>query len=332
MPRSLTIAGGGLAGLSLAIALRQRDVPVTLHEAGTYPRHRVCGEFLSGVQPLTLQTLGIDKTLSDAVPLASACWHDPQGMVCDMMVHGLGLSRHRLDDRLRQQFISLGGRLVTNSRIVPGEGTIWAAGRPRRHSPWIGLKCHATDLPLTHDLEMFLGANGYLGLARIEEDKVNVCGLFKNTPLPGIKGPRLLVEMIRLGGLYALARRLEAASWDESSFCGVAAFETGRQPSEGFSIGDATHLIPPLTGNGMSMAFESAECALPRALDYAHGHSTWSEAASACANDLEHRFAVRMAAAGIVHRILTSPRASRVVASLTRSRLLPLPALLPLLR
>ncbi len=332
MLRPLTIAGGGLAGLSLAIALRERDVPVTLHEAGAYPRHRVCGEFLSGVQTSTLQTLGIDMTLTGAVPLASARWHDPRGMVCDMKVGGLGLSRHLLDDRLRQRLVSLGGRLVTNSRIVPGEGTIWAAGRPRRPSPWIGLKCHATDLPLTHDLEMFWGTNGYLGLARIEGDKVNVCGLFKNTPLPGIKGPRLLVEMTRLGGLHRLAERLESASLVEDSFCGVAGFETGRQPSGGFSIGDATHLIPPLTGNGMSMAFESAECALPRALDYARGLSTWSAAASACANDLERRFAVRMTAAGVIQRILTSPRLSRLVASLARSGLLPIPALLPLLR
>ena len=45
----LTIAGGGLAGLSLAIALRRHGVDVTVYEAGNYPRHRVCGEFISGV-------------------------------------------------------------------------------------------------------------------------------------------------------------------------------------------------------------------------------------------------------------------------------------------
>ena len=45
----ISIAGGGLAGLSLGIALQSRGVSVTLHEASTYPRHRVCGEFISGV-------------------------------------------------------------------------------------------------------------------------------------------------------------------------------------------------------------------------------------------------------------------------------------------
>ena len=47
-PRPLTIVGGGLAGLTLGLALRQRGLPVTVIEAGRYPRHRVCGEFLSG--------------------------------------------------------------------------------------------------------------------------------------------------------------------------------------------------------------------------------------------------------------------------------------------
>ena len=55
----ITIAGGGLAGLSLGIALQSRGVHVTIHEASTYPRHRVCGEFISGVSEETLGTLGI---------------------------------------------------------------------------------------------------------------------------------------------------------------------------------------------------------------------------------------------------------------------------------
>ena len=47
-PKGITIVGGGLAGLTLGIALRQQQVPVTVWEAGRYPRHRVCGEFISG--------------------------------------------------------------------------------------------------------------------------------------------------------------------------------------------------------------------------------------------------------------------------------------------
>ena len=55
----ITIVGGGLAGLTLGVALRQRDVPVTLYEAGSYPRHRVCGEFICGRGIDVLHTLGL---------------------------------------------------------------------------------------------------------------------------------------------------------------------------------------------------------------------------------------------------------------------------------
>ena len=63
----MTIAGGGLAGLVLGIALRDREIPVVLHEAGRYPRHRVCGEFLSGNGPALLEALAGRRT---AVKLA----------------------------------------------------------------------------------------------------------------------------------------------------------------------------------------------------------------------------------------------------------------------
>ncbi|MFZ9874958.1 MAG: NAD(P)-binding protein, partial [Candidatus Methylacidiphilales bacterium] len=46
--KTVEIVGGGLAGLTLGLCLRQKGVPVDLFEAGTYPRHRVCGEYLSG--------------------------------------------------------------------------------------------------------------------------------------------------------------------------------------------------------------------------------------------------------------------------------------------
>ena len=46
--KPIQIVGGGLAGLTLGIALRKKEIPVAIFEAGNYPRHRVCGEFISG--------------------------------------------------------------------------------------------------------------------------------------------------------------------------------------------------------------------------------------------------------------------------------------------
>lgn len=305
---------------------------MTLHEASTYPRHRVCGEFISGVEGATLAALGIADCLEGATQLQTASWSDSGGQLAEMQAPGRGISRWKLDDRLQRQFLSLGGTLVTNSRITPSPGVIWAAGRPRQPSPWLGLKCHARNLPLTQDLEMFTSPSGYIGLAKIEGGMVNICGLFKARPVRGAKGSALLLAMLRESGLHALTDRMEAADLNESSFCGVAGFQTGVQAGPAFGIGDAASMIPPFTGNGMSMAFQSAECALQPALDYSTGGKAWLEAAAASSARQRARFKRRLATATVLHHFLMNRTAMRITRALARRKMMPFGTLLRLVR
>ncbi len=328
----IVIAGGGLAGLALGIGLLRRGAEVELHEALAYPRHRVCGEFISGVAPSTLETLGIEECFWDAQKLESAVWSNGCRQIGAMAVRGMGISRWRLDRELGEKFQALGGCLHTGSRIVPREGVVWAAGRPKRESPWIGLKCHARNLPLEADLEMFSGPGGYAGLAKIEDGRVNVCGLFRKKNLRAAKGTALLLETLRGAGLESLANRLESAELDEKSFCGVAGFRMGWQRGPEFSIGDAANMIPPFTGNGMSMAFESAECALEPALEFSKGNLSWNEAAAVCAKSQRRRFRKRLAASSALHWILTTRTGHRIATTLGRRRWIPFETLLRTVR
>ena len=328
--RPIEIIGGGLAGLSLGIALRRAGVPVTLHEAGRYPRHRVCGEFITGLAPGTIARLGLDCALVGALHHHEVAWFPREGpaQIQRLPSAALGLSRHALDSRLAETFAAEGGTLRTNSRrtdLADRPGRIFATGRRRAATPaWIGLKVHVRDLALTRDLEMHLGAACYVGLSRVENDAVNVCGLFRRRSVTGT-GEMLLIGYLRAAGLGALAARIGAAQIDQESFSAVAAlaFDRRMPPSERVALGDAGAMIPPFTGNGMAMAFQSAEIALPPLIDYARGVSEWTATIRAIQRKLRSRFRLRLASAGTLHSFLLGPRRQRWFAALGRARLLP---------
>ena len=74
---------------------------------------------------------------------------------------------------------------------------------------------------------MHLASNGYVGLCRVEEGKVNVCGLFRlDSKLSG-KGAQTLERYMRAGGLDGLAARVFSANVDLKSFLGVAGISFG---------------------------------------------------------------------------------------------------------
>jgi len=113
----------------------------------------------------------------------------------------------------------------------------------------------------------------------------------------------------------------------------VAAMGFDRQVSrsEGMRLGDACAMIPPFTGNGMAMAFQSAETALEPVLAYAHGLTDWSAACATVHQALRRRFHTRLTSAHLLHPFMLRPRHQRWLSSLTRTRLLPLQTLYALL-
>ena len=335
-PRPIEIVGGGLAGLALGLALRRAELPVTIFEAGDYPRHRVCGEFITGLAPATIARLGLAPFLADALHHREVAWFIGSGTaghparLQKLPSPALGLSRHALDHRLAAAFVAAGGDLRTRTRVADtaaAPGRVWATGRRRTRSPWLGLKIHARDLPLARDLELHLGDCAYVGLARVEDGSVNVCGLFRRRELCA-KGAHLLLGYLQAAGLTGLAARLAAAAPDPASFCAVAAVGFDRRvsapPDNRVCLGDTCAMIPPFTGNGMAMAFQSAETALAPLLGYCRGAAEWPGTCRAIHRALHRRFRLRLSSAAAVHPFLFHPPRQRLLAALSRAHLLPL--------
>lgn len=333
----MTIAGGGLAGLALAGGLRGRGVKVTVHEAGHYPRHRVCGEFISGVSQETLEAIGMADSLADAKRHQSLVWYRKGKRILDSELPdpAIAISRHRLDDRLQHWVKELGGEVVEGSRLPreANEGFVWAAGRKPQRGDWVGLKCHLLDYEMKEGLEMHLGDNGYLGLTPIEDGRVNACGLFQVDRSRSAKGSELLVEYLRAGGNDELADRLLETARDEESFLGVAGFQLGWQDGDGMcTVGDALGMIPPFTGNGMSMALQSAELAMAPLTRWSEGSLDWAGVMADIQRLSRQRFGRRLKAAHTLHRVLLNSKGQGLLENLGRHGLLPFRPLLSLVR
>jgi len=320
MTLPLTIAGGGLAGLSLGIALRSRGVPVRVVEAASYPRHRVCGEFISGIADAELDALGIRDLFAGAQRHSTTAWFDGERPMWSrpLPTPAYGLSRHFLDAALARRFTALGGELRCGERFEgKGEGCVWAAGRAKEASGWLGLKAHFDVLPLSADLEIHLQDRGYVGLTKVENGRVNVCGLFRRDEALG--GGEALIAATRDAGLTTLAERLAEACPVGGSLKGVSHFSLGwqRPRDDGrITIGDSAAMIPPFTGNGMTMAFQSALAAVDSLGRWSAGATTWADAAAEIRTAHRRLFARRLGWARVLQSLLMHRLGRRFAATL----------------
>jgi flavin-dependent dehydrogenase len=317
--KAITIVGGGLAGLTLGVALRGRQVPVRIWEAGRYPRHRVCGEFVSGRGQKVLDRLGLTEefrragaVLSRTAAFFTAGVNLP---VRAVQPPALCLSRFIMDQVLAERFQASCGELLQNRKWEGGvtdDGVVLASGRRlkpvERGCRWLGLKIHGRNIELSADLEMHASCGGDVGLCRLSGGEVNVCGLFRIGPEAHFSAS-CAKALIRGAPGTSLGARLEKATWLEDSFCSVAGLQIQPQralDSQECRLGDALTMIPPVTGNGMSMAFEAAEIALEPLTAYARSEISWDKARRTIAGACDLAFRQRLFWGRFLHTLMFS--------------------------
>ena len=72
-------------------------------------------------------------------------------------------------------------------------------------------------------------------------------------------------------------------------------------------VGDAITMIPPVTGNGMSMAFESAGLAIEPLAAWSRGEVPWAQTQHLLACRCDTAFARRLAWAKWLQRMMLTP-------------------------
>ncbi|MBW8682755.1 NAD(P)/FAD-dependent oxidoreductase [Chitinophaga rhizophila] len=308
----IIIVGGGLAGLTSALHLLRAGLHVTVIEKNSFPKHKVCGEYISnevlpylqwlGADPKSLQPASIERVLVSTVSGDSVGASLPLG--------GFGISRYALDHFLLQLVLAAGGILLEDTvvditftndnfqvstaaghtlhaRFVIGAYGKRAAldqqldrGFSAQKSPWLAVKCHYKgDFPDgLVALHNFKG--GYCGVSKVENNIINICYLvsydiFKQYKHIEAHREAVLYKNPHLKYIFTHCTPLFERPITISQ---VSFAEKRKVDHHILMTGDTAGLIHPLCGNGMAMAIHSARIASEQLLSFISGSITSREA------------------------------------------------------
>jgi flavin-dependent dehydrogenase len=253
-PGRVEVIGGGPAGSAAALAALAEGSPVTIHEKALFPRHKVCGEFLSPEIAPILEALDLWPAFAAARParIARAVLHlRGREKHFRLPEPAYGLSRFALDELLLREAVRRGADLRTERR-KPGPSAdttlVVAHGRQapsRAGARLFGFKAHCAG-PADEAVELFFFDGGYVGLSPVEHGAVNVCGLAREESLRacGFRPEELLPARLR-----GLERRFE---W---LLTGPLVFRNEFQScADVYLAGDALGFVDPFTGSGILAA------------------------------------------------------------------------------
>ncbi len=303
LPYDVCIVGGGLAGLSLSILLAKKKMSVLLIEKNTYPHHKVCGEYISLESWDFLQRLGVP--LSD-MQLPIICQLKLTSVLNTSLnmalpLGGFGISRYKLDYELYLQAISCGVNVWTsttmfkyskendNYKIESSKGTIVSKlliSAIGKHSlkpftqqaatknEYIGIKYHLKYNNSINEIALHAFEGGYAGISAIENNTTCFCYLVKASLLKQYKGDIKLLEQNIMSKNIHIKKILQEGNflWQQPEVISNIYF--GKKAivfNDVLYLGDSAGAIPPLCGNGMSMALRSAYLLAPLVHNYLQG-------------------------------------------------------------
>lgn len=326
------IVGGGLAGLTAAIQLRQRGYSVALWEKNKYPFHRVCGEYISRESWNYLLSCGINLSILKLPEISKLEVSAPDGSLlkANLDLGGYGISRYLLDYLLYEEAkkvgvdvfdcskvsqlsaINRGFELITpdtsfkvklalgcfgkRSNIDVKWQRAFIAQKPHALNNYIGIKYHVKTNFLSDTIALHNFKNGYCGISKIEEDKYCLCYLTTASNLQAA-GSIAVMEKDILYKNPHLRNIFEQSEFLFESPVTISqiSFSPKAVVYNGIPLaGDACGMITPLCGNGMSMAMHSGKIFTAFANDYLQQRITLDQMLNRYENAWRQQFSARL--------------------------------------
>lgn len=329
MKWEFVIIGGGIAGLSSAIRLAELGEQPLLIEGGSYPCHKVCGEFLSPECIRYLENWKIHPVpISQAVISTSSNAH-----IFSFSSQAGGISHLQLDPALADYAIKCGVKIKTETRVVSfspkklatdvhqillsneesieAANVIIATGRiPSYQSEapqmkYMGFKAHFENIPSkSGTLEMFSLPGAYVGVSPIEDNKFNVAGLVKLQSDHSKDIQSLITQNPQLESYLSRGKNL----FERWMITQIPEFGIKKTPDwvDAYFIGDAAVTVPPACGNGLSMGIFGGRLAAEYAIRHQAQEfkSLWSQRCSS-----------QVFWAKLLHRVMLNPSYANSVIS-----------------
>lgn len=272
------VIGAGPAGSVTARELARRGRRVLLVDRATFPRSKVCGCCLNGAAIRTLERLGLGRVLEGALPLDRLKWAAGSWTATLGLPRGVALSREVLDARLLEAAIGCGvefrpatlvhrdSELRAQARVnIVASGLTGGEMTAERGSRiGAGVVLPASDAPgffPSRAIHMATGRGGYVGLVRVEDDRLDVAAAFDSAFVKTAGGPGPAAESILRGVGWPVPPGLAEGPWKGTP---TLTRRPVRLANRGvFVVGDAAGYVEPFTGEGMAWAVMSAAALAP---------------------------------------------------------------------
>ena len=305
----LMVIGGGPAGACAAITAARAGVSVLLLERGRFPRHKVCGEFVSAE---ALELLGAllgptHSLMTDTVRIAQArIFLDNRVLRTPIAPAAASIARFELDQALwesakrsgaetREQIAVLKTagegpfRVATSAGEFEAKPVINAAGRWSNLSPapggngslldkWLGLKAHFAEVPTGTSVDLYFFDGGYCGVSPVklcdQDEGLNVCVMVRADVASTLADVFLQhSELCERSGNWRQVT--ETVSTSPLIF-------RKPEPVDGniLRAGDAAGFVDPFVGDGISLALRSGALAGETVLSFLAGQITLNAASA----------------------------------------------------
>ena len=354
------IVGGGLAGLTSAIHLSSRKKRVLLIEKNEYPKHKVCGEYISNEVLPYLNSLGINPINEGAKQITKVHISTTKSNLIkgELPLGGFGMSRYFLDNLLVKKAHLNGVQILKDtvdsihfkkdsftittksSGVFQSKITIGAFGKRssldqkmkrkfiQKKSPYLAVKIHVKGVFPENLVALHNFKGGYCGVSKVEDNAINVCYITEYRSFKKHKNITDFQEQVVFKNKHLRKIFKETSPvFEKPLTISQVSFQT-KNPVEDHIImcGDTAGMIHPLCGNGMGMAISSAQLASIRILQFLNGEIKTREGLEKqYLRDWNKEFKIRLKTGHFIAWLFRNQTISQIAYSILKR----IPSLLP---